>query len=164
MPGAITDFYGNQNDTLEQPILIQEKKEFGNLILLVDSLKKDTNYIVEVLNPDGSILNSFIFEQQTEAKEELKFLPVGEYSIRLIEDLNKNGKWDPGNYDLKKQPERVYFKKIEQLRANWDVEVKIKETDLNLEISSPIRPKRDIAEEKREKARGGTTTGKRRGQ
>jgi len=164
LPGAITDFYGNQNDTLEQPMLIQEKKEFGNLILLVDSLKKDTNYIVELLNPDGSILNSFIFEQQTEAKEELKFLPVGEYSIRLIEDLNKNGKWDPGNYDLKKQPERVYFKKIEQLRANWDVEVNIYETDLNLEISSPIRAKREITEEKREKARGATTTGKRRGQ
>jgi len=164
LPGALTDFYGNQNDTLEQPILIQEKKEFGNLILLVKPLRKDTNYIVEVLNPDGSILKSFIFEQQTEAKEELKFLPVGEYSIRLIEDLNKNGKWDPGNYDLKKQPERIYSKTIEELRANWDVEVQIRETDLDLEKSSPILTQKEENDQKKEIERGAKTTGKRRGQ
>ncbi len=164
LPDAITDFYGNKNDTLEQPILIQEKKEFGNLILLVKPLRKDTNYIVEVLKPDGSILKSFNFEQQIEAKEDLKFLPVGEYSIRLIEDLNKNGQWDAGNYDLKKQPERVYSKTIEKLRANWDVEVKVRETDLDLERSSPIRSKEEQKEERKEKERGGRTTGKKRNQ
>ena len=159
LPGALTDFYGNKNDTLEQPIIIQEKKEFGNLIVLAAPLKKDTNYIIEVINPDGSILKTFNFEQQTEGKEELKFLPVGQYSIRLIEDLNKNGKWDSGNYDLKKQPERVYSKKIEQLRANWDVEVKIGEPDLNLEISSPILPE---IEEGKPKESNGKSRGRRR--
>ena len=160
LPGAVTDFYGNKNDTLEQPLTIQELKEFGNLILLVESLKKDTNYILEVLDPDGKIIETYNFEQQTDSREEIKYLEVGKYSIRLIEDLNKNGKWDPGNYDLKKQAERVYSKSISDLRANWDVEVKVRGTDLELE--TPVKSAEQQQEEDREKEKSGKTSGKRK--
>ena len=162
LPGAVTDFYGNKNDTLERPLTIQELKEFGNLILLVEALKKDTNYILEIIDPNEKIIETYNFEQQTEAREEIKYLTVGKYSIRLIEDLNKNGKWDPGNYDLRKQPERVYSKSISDLRANWDVEVKVRGTDLDLESSSPIKSAEEEQSEQREKEKSGKTSGKRK--
>jgi len=57
------------------------------------------------------------------------FLP-GEYSIRILEDRNKNGKWDPGKFFGKHiQPELV--KPIERkivVKANWDNEAEVDAT------------------------------------
>jgi uncharacterized protein (DUF2141 family) len=51
---------------------------------------------------------------------ELLFDP-GEYQIRILYDTNENGKWDPGNYTLKRQPEIVYpIKQKLSIRANWE--------------------------------------------
>lgn len=57
------------------------------------------------------------------------FLP-GEYTIRILEDRNKNGKWDPGKFFGKRiQPELV--KPIERkiiVKANWDNEAEVDAT------------------------------------
>jgi hypothetical protein len=46
--------------------------------------------------------------------------------VRVIEDLNSNGKFDTGNIKLKIQPEKVWFwDKDIVTRANWDREEKI---------------------------------------
>jgi len=45
----------------------------------------------------------------------------GNYNIRIIEDRNINGRWDPGNYPEKKQSERVISKSIGELRENWEM-------------------------------------------
>ena len=54
------------------------------------------------------------------------FIP-GEYEIRILFDDNNNGKWDPGNYSKKLQPEKVISlpKKL-AIKANWDNERDIK--------------------------------------
>jgi hypothetical protein len=56
-----------------------------------------------------------------------KYVEPGEYQIRILYDTNKNGKWDPGDYSKKLQPEKVIS--LEQklgIRANWDNERDIK--------------------------------------
>jgi hypothetical protein len=40
-----------------------------------------------------------------------------------VEDLNKNGRWDTGDFEKNRQPERIFNKKMDPLRANWDLEV-----------------------------------------
>ena len=51
----------------------------------------------------------------------------GEYEIRILYDDNKNGKWDPGNYSEKLQPEKVItLTQTIAIRANWDNERDIK--------------------------------------
>jgi hypothetical protein len=47
------------------------------------------------------------------------------YTVKIIEDLNRNRVWDTGDYDLKRQPERIFSKKLEQLRSNWELEADI---------------------------------------
>jgi len=38
----------------------------------------------------------------------------------LIEDQNRNGKWDTGDYELKIQAEEVrFFKETIETKANW---------------------------------------------
>ena len=52
-----------------------------------------------------------------------KNLVPGNYKIKVVEDLNKNGKWDTGNYKKKRQPEPIYyFEKPIQIRGYWDLE------------------------------------------
>ncbi len=55
-----------------------------------------------------------------------KLFDPGEYSLRILYDSNKNGIWDPGNYQLKLQPEIT--EKINDkinIKSNWDNEVNI---------------------------------------
>lgn len=51
----------------------------------------------------------------------------GEYEIRILYDNNSNGKWDPGNYSKKQQPEKVISltQKL-SIKADWDNEREIK--------------------------------------
>jgi hypothetical protein len=47
----------------------------------------------------------------------------GEYEVRLLYDDNNNGKWDPGNFSEKMQPEKaVTLPQKIAVRANWDNE------------------------------------------
>jgi hypothetical protein len=52
-----------------------------------------------------------------------KLVEPGEYELRVLYDDNNNGKWDPGNYKKKLQPEKaVTLSKKLAVRANWDNE------------------------------------------
>jgi hypothetical protein len=54
-----------------------------------------------------------------------KEMMTGDYEIRLIEDTDRDGVWDPANIELRKQPERVwvYSGKV-SVRANWDLDLR----------------------------------------
>ena len=56
----------------------------------------------------------------------------GEYDLRILYDENKNGIWDTGNFDKKKQPEKVYSipQKL-SVRENF-------EKDVDIELQSPL--------------------------
>ncbi|MEO7801988.1 MAG: Ig-like domain-containing domain, partial [Ginsengibacter sp.] len=57
------------------------------------------------------------------AKWSEQLFDPGEYQIRILYDTNDNGKWDPGDYKLKGQPEIVYpVKQKLSIRANWENE------------------------------------------
>jgi hypothetical protein len=52
-----------------------------------------------------------------------KLFPPGDYEIRVLFDTNNNGKWDPGDYSKKLQPERIIsFDKKLSIKADWDNE------------------------------------------
>jgi len=50
----------------------------------------------------------------------------GSYEIRIVYDLNANGKWDTGNFLEHMQPEKTYAhsEKV-NVRANWEMEVQL---------------------------------------
>ncbi|MCC6281936.1 MAG: Ig-like domain-containing protein [Saprospiraceae bacterium] len=127
LPGAVTDFYGVSNtDTIQRVFSIPTDKQLGGLNLNIEELKPGKKYVVQLLN--GTVVDverSFLAET---AAKKIVFsgLPTATYSVVLIEDENGNGRWDTGNYFGHLQPERIFTKKLEALRANWEVEATIR--------------------------------------
>jgi Bacterial Ig-like domain len=93
------------------------------------------NVVLRFTNIDFAKHPVLQFTQQDELKESFalttkewrnKLFTPGEYEIRILYDDNNNGKWDPGNYKKKLQPEKVIAipKKI-AVKENWDNESEI---------------------------------------
>lgn len=120
MPDAITDFYGDVNDTLVYKLSTKNNSDYGNLRVTLENADRFP-IIVELTNAKGDVQAS----QYTEAATVVDFnaMDPAVYTLRIIYDDNKNGEWDSGNYLLKRQPEEViYFPKELEIRANWDVD------------------------------------------
>jgi hypothetical protein len=145
MPGALTDIYGFRNDTIIQEYQVQAQKSFGNLMLIIDSLSTDSTYLLELFENKSDIpQDTFQIKGISRFKKEMKGLKPGQYTIRMTIDWNGNGRWDTGNYDDHRQPEPVLERKLEQLRANWDLEtlVTLKDMQVAARISPPRVPSR----------------------
>ena len=61
-------------------------------------------------------------QELEEFKHNFNTLSPGTYYVKIITDLNGNGRWDTGNYTKYLQPEPIFTVTLKELRANWDVE------------------------------------------
>jgi len=126
LPNSITDIFGFQNqDTLRQTHKAALEKDFGNIVLKFENLSPDTAYVAKLMDGDKVLIETFFMQDTTAFEKSFPKLLPGSYSIEFIEDVNKDGRWTTGNYDAKRQPERVFTQILEELRAQWDVEATI---------------------------------------
>lgn len=126
LPGAVTDFWGQTNsDTLRRMLNILTEKQLGGLNLSISNLQEGQVYIVQLL-AGNRIVETQVFKAAVKDKKLIfSNLNVTTYSVRLIEDRNNNGRWDTGDYWAHRQPEPIISKKLEALRANWEIEASI---------------------------------------
>ena len=126
LPGAVTDIFGlSLTDTLAQQLVGASTKDFGTISLSLTGINPDTSYVLDVMQGGNTLVERITVSGQTEYSRVLQSLSPGQYEIHVTIDLNKNGRWDTGNYDLKRQPEPFLIKEVERLRANWEVEANI---------------------------------------
>lgn len=126
LPDAVTGFYGITNlDTLEKKFETLQRKDFGELTLRVKNLVMQYGYVIRILNNQGSLIFSEQVSGQNEVVIKRGSLKPGVYDVEIIEDTDHNGKWTTGNYDLHRQPERLFRESLEQLRANWELDVSV---------------------------------------
>ena len=119
LPNALEDFWGQTHDTLEFKTSTKKIEDYGNIFLRVQH-ESPHPFIIELLERDKIIRR---YDRPVEGNYyPFELLDAGKYTVRLIEDPNKNQQWDTGNYLMKIQPENViyYWKEID-LRANWDM-------------------------------------------
>ncbi len=109
-------------DTLAQKITPISKEDLGNIQLTIQPPDSTKQYVLRLLTK-GQEKQMEILPKGKKQVVEWKLLPPGDYSLELIEDDNQNGVWDPGNYLHAQQPERIFVKSLDKLRANWDLEV-----------------------------------------
>lgn len=120
LPGAITDFFGVQNDTLAYNLSTSSFADYGNLTMI---LSGNVNFpvIVQLTNENGEVQRE-IFATEPQPFE-FNNLNPGNYVARVIFDENGNGKLDTGNYLEKRQPEEIsYYPGTIEIRANWEKE------------------------------------------
>ncbi|MDP4277155.1 MAG: hypothetical protein Q8914_05910, partial [Bacteroidota bacterium] len=116
--GKIESLYGLTNDKVSKTFRVKEEEEYSRLILTVNGLNGPG--FVELLDKSDKPVRK---EPLVNHVADFKYLSPGTYYLRAIEDLNKNFKWDAGDYMAKRQPENVYYRPASvSLRENWDVE------------------------------------------
>ena len=125
-PGAVTDFWGQTNtDTLRRILAVPTDKQLGGLSLKIENLRPTQAYVVQLLNGNNLVEERHWVAGEPEYTLVLNRLNLATYTVRLLEDQNGNGRWDTGDYWSRRQPEKIVSKKLEPLRANWEVEATI---------------------------------------
>ena len=104
------DINGFYNDSTEVKVSLPNDDKLSTLTLALNNV--NNKYIVDLLTEKRDrVLRSYIIEK--DAKLLFPYLKAGKYSIRITEDVNKNGVVDTGNLLEHKQPEKVRFYKLQ---------------------------------------------------
>lgn len=119
---AVRDIYGLQCKAIDTKIMIAKLDKYGTLYINVDSVPSDALLqLVKTGKSEEVMRQNYL---PANGKVAFRYLKPGEYMIRLLIDTNRNGKWDTGKYDEKRQPESlIYYMEKVSVRANWDIKV-----------------------------------------
>ena len=121
---SFTNIFKTKSKTYSRKFAVDSDDNYGNLSIAITVPDTTKNYLIQCLNEKQIVVHSAIISRNTV----IKYLtyPIGKYTIRVIYDRNKNGEWDTGNVEQKRQPERIWnYDKVITLRANWDIEEKM---------------------------------------
>jgi hypothetical protein len=122
---AFMDIYGHYNQKEKVLFTTKENKDYSTLILNLVHPNDGYQYIIQILNIEETKLYKELKINQS-GNYNLEYITPSKYKIKIIRDINRNGKWDNGDYQTKKQPEKIYyFPEVLLLRANWDLEQQI---------------------------------------
>ena len=100
------DINGFYNDSTEVKVSLPTDDKLSSVSLVLSNVKN--KYIVDLLNEKRDrVIRSFIIDKDQTLL--FPYLKAGKYSIRLTEDVNRNGIVDTGNLLERKQPEKVLF-------------------------------------------------------
>lgn len=117
---SVQDTLGNKlakDDTLR--FRTKNESDYGSIKLSFQNLSKYADPLLQLVNEQGDVKTYPIAGNTFQ----LKLIYPGTYHIQILEDVNKNGKWDTGNYEKKTQPEKVHrISQTISIRANWDNE------------------------------------------
>jgi len=127
------------------------RERYGNIEITFVPQDSAMQYICTLKQGDKDIAKSIISES-TDKLIRYELLPAGSYSIVLIEDVNRDGKWTTGDYWLKRQPELLKEFKLEDLRENWDLKATISWSEgvMTASIERSKRTKRRTEKRKRQ--------------
>ena len=119
LPGALTDFYEAQNDTILFAVRTKVASDYGTLSLTVNS-SKQVQKIVQLVNNKFKIIAEKLLPESQNAY--FDYIVPGNYYIRIVLDENQNGKWDTGNFLARQQPEKIiYYPSQLEILANWSL-------------------------------------------
>ena len=116
--GALHDVYGITHIAGNYSLQVKKIEEYATLRVKTSPYHPKAR--IQLLNgKDNAILD-------LPAKEEgtlFEYLKPDTYYLRLYIDENGDGRWTTGSWDLKRQPEPVYYySEMIQTKANWDFE------------------------------------------
>ena len=120
--GAITDLYGNSNDSVSRSVKVFSPEELGLAVINVEVPPLDRGQVIlNLLDKDGNVLRED-FLNTADSTVTYKQLKPGKYRIKAIVDRNGNGFWDEGEFFDSLRPEPVlFYPQVLDVKANWEM-------------------------------------------
>ncbi|NER17085.1 Ig-like domain-containing protein [Spongiivirga citrea] len=119
-PGTVTDFFGEENDTILFSLGTKKLADYGTLKVTLQEVESYP-IIVQVTNEKEEVVDELLVPEEAPSYY-FEQLDPATYYIRIIYDTNGNGEWDTGNYLKGIQPERIIYNPTAlEIRANWDI-------------------------------------------
>lgn len=116
-------FYGYNgltNDTLTTKFSTKSIKDYGTLIMNYELPNDGKAYVATLWLKDKILQEDILTSSETIT---YPFLNPDTYRVSVFCDENGNGRWDPGDYSQKRQPEKMFaFPQNINIRAYWDSE------------------------------------------
>lgn len=132
LPGVFKNNVGILNDSLKVDISFIADQDLGSLQLDLTNLRKGIQYELYLINKKDEVAKKMTISQPGQIKVS-KIIP-GEYQVRLLEDLNLNGRGDLATASTKTPAERWFIlSKNVLIRSNWEIQLKPDSTSLPLD-------------------------------
>lgn len=129
------DINGFYNDSTEVKVTLPTDEKLSTMNLTLTNVHN--KYIVDLLNEKrNQIMRQYIVDGDVTLK--FPYLRAGKYSIRITEDVNRNGLVDTGVLLEHKQPEKVKFYKLTDGTFLIDIPEKM-EIDQNIDIEEMFK-------------------------
>ena len=139
--------YGGVSRKYSQEIKFCSFEEYA--VLYLDIAGAGDNAYVQLMNKKGGIVQT----ERTKANQcAFYFIKPGIYYLRLFIDENGNGKWDTGEFEKGKQPEKVYYyNRSLELRALFEYSQDDWNINSPLDLQKPIEITKQQPDKERKK-------------
>ena len=118
------DYQGQYNVEIDLPFTTYPQQRYGTLRIKLLSSDRVKSYLYQLYRVQGDVLTKSGLLKGNETT--IEYIKPELYNLVIIEDANNNGKWDVGNLNEKRQPERIFTpKKQTQIKALWDTETEV---------------------------------------
>ncbi len=120
--GTIVNYAGEVNDTIKSSFDIASRNKFGTVKVALSNAHPDYEYIVQLVTKSGKT-EKIIGQRHhlRNGEESFLFINPGNVMVRVTEDRNRNGEWDPGDVVQLQQPEKV---EIYMDKGQWQISIK----------------------------------------
>ncbi len=118
--GAMQGYFGETNKEEKIQFTMNEADSYGDIYLTFNGLDSTQQYVIELISENKEKKFETDILSSNHQHNYTKY-PTGKYSIRVIWDRNRNGKWDPADvWTLTKQEPIWYLDRTFTIRANWE--------------------------------------------
>ncbi|MDR9824970.1 hypothetical protein RCJ22_05025, partial [Vibrio sp. FNV 38] len=136
--GVFSNVAQEQNDTLKYSYTGSDPDKYAIVKVNVRNGRPRAHYILQLTDKSGKTQKEIF--NATNGSYVFEYVSAGEAMLRVVEDINANGKWDTGDMVLMRQPERTEIYKNENdeelftTKENWEFELDV---DMN-KLFAPI--------------------------
>lgn len=107
---ALADITGEGNDSLKMSLTVADKEKFAVVNLTVQPRKEEYRYVVQFVDSKSNKVVRTV-KDLSSGTYTVNYVEPTDLKIRIIEDMNHNGRWDGGNMVEHRQSERSEFYK-----------------------------------------------------
>ncbi len=127
--GMFENIAAESNDTIKCSYTASDPAKYAIVHVKVSSTHPRAKYILQITNAQGKVQKEL--PNVTPGSYTFEYVSPGEIMLRVVEDMNANGKWDTGDMVLMRQPERTEIYKNEEgveiitTKENWEFDIDV---------------------------------------